>query len=155
MPRVSVEYKKEANKLIIENLDRFIKRYFNDDRTLITRDNEIKKYKVIEKNDEGLMIVVISRTSFSVCRTGEYFEDFVANVFANVNGKDVACIVDLKWKNNIVGGNIIPQFGKTFSIYEQKVHSGRKLLTMKMKEYYERHYCNNDNIELVDFDFQW
>ncbi len=124
--RLSAEYKKRARELIISNLNRFIKRYFNDDRNLITRENDYKRYGVIERNNDGKLklLITISRTSFpantSVC--GKYIEDFVAFILANVEGIDIVCNVDLKWKYEIVGGEIISQFNEKFGIYRQEVH---------------------------------
>lgn len=156
--RLSAEYKKQARKLIIENADRFIKRYFNDDRNLITRQNDYKRYGVIERDDDGKLklLITISRTSFpantSVC--GKYIEDFVALILANVEGIDIVCNVDLKWKYGIIGGEIISQFNEKFGIYRQEVHSGRKCITSNMKKFYEMYdYANNPDIEFVDFDF--
>jgi len=154
MPRLSAEYKKRARELIIENLDRFIKRYFDDDRNLITKYNDYKRrYGVIEKeNDEIKLFITVSRTTFPVCNhRDKYFEDFVATIFANVNGIDVVCRVNLKWKNNIIGGQIVSQFGEKFSIYEQQIYSGKKL---RMKKYYDKNIDKlNPDIEFVDFDF--
>ena len=146
MPRLSAEYKKRARELIIENLDRFIKRYFDDDRNK-------RRYGVIEKeNDEIKLFITVSRTTFPVCNhRDKYFEDFVATIFANVNGIDVVCRVNLKWKNNIIGGQIVSQFGEKFSIYEQQIYSGKKL---RMKKYYDKNIDKlNPDIEFVDFDF--
>jgi len=146
MPRLSAEYKKRARELIIENLDRFIKRYFDDDRNK-------RRYGVIEKeNDEIKLFITVSRTTFPTCSSrDEYFEDFVATIFANVNGIDVVCRVNLKWKNNIIGGQIVSQFGEKFSIYEQQIYSGKKL---RMKKYYDKNIDKiNPDIEFVDFDF--
>lgn len=154
-PRLSAEYKKRARELIITNLDRFIKRYFNDDRTLITQENDYKHYGVIEReiNGELKLIISVSRTSFpSGLRNDKYCEDFVALVVANVNGIDIVCRVDLKWAYGIIGGEIIPQFSKNFNIYKQEVHSGKKCITSKMKKFYEN-YDNKTDIEFVDFDF--
>jgi len=146
MPRLTAEYKKRARELIIENLDRFIKRYFDDDRNK-------RRYGVIEKeNDEIKLFITVSRTTFPTCSSrDEYFEDFVATIFANVNGIDVVCRVNLKWKNNIIGGQIVSQFGEKFSIYEQQIYSGKKL---RMKKYYDKNIDKlNPDIEFVDFDF--
>ena len=158
MPRLSADDKTEIRRLILENMDRFIKRYYDDDRSLITKHDDFKRYKVVHylqgvTKKELMLLVSISRTALTGCRP--YFEDFVANICANVNGKDIVCRVDLKWENNIIGGNIISQIKKKFPIYEQQVYSGRKLITNRTKEFYEHYYCNDDNIESVDFDFQW
>jgi len=154
-PRLSAEYKKRARELIISNLDRFIKRYFNDDRTLITQENDYKHYGVIEREIDGelKLIFSVSRTSFPVCNhRDKYYEDFVALVVANVNGIDIVCKVDLKWAYGIVGGQIISQFSKNFNIYKQEVHSGKKCVTSKMKKFYDN-YGDKTDIEFVDFDF--
>jgi hypothetical protein len=154
-PRLSAEYKKRARELIITNLDRFIKRYFNDDRTLITQQNDYKHYGVIEREIDGelKLIVSVSRTSFPVHNDRDkYCEDFVALVVANVNGIDIVCRVDLKWAYGMIGGQIIPQFSKNFNIYKQEVHSGKKCITSKMKKFY-KNYGDKPDIEFVDFDF--
>ena len=140
-------------RLILENMDRFIKRYYDDDRSLITKHDGFKRYKVVHylqgvTKKELMLLVFISRTTF----TDPYFEDFVANIFANVNGKDIVCSVDLKWENDIVGGKIISQFSEKFRIYEQQIYSKGKKITNRMKEFYDIDKYDN---ELVDFDFQW
>ena len=157
--RLSAEYKKRARELIISNLNRFIKRYFNDDRSLITQENknDYRHYGVIQREIDGelKLIVSVSRTSFPVCSNRgnrEYYEDFVALIVANVNGIDIVCRVDLKWAYDIVGGQIISQFGKNFGIYRQDIHSGRKCITSKMKRFYDN-YGDKPDIEFVDFDF--
>jgi len=157
--RLSAEYKKQARKLIIDNLDRFIKRYFNDDRNLITMENTHKRYGVIEKDDDGKikLLITVMRTSFPASNsvTGKYGEDFVALILANVNGIDIKCNVDLKWKNWVIGGKIESQFKEKFDIYRQEIRSGRKrIITNRMKEYYETYdHDNKSDIEFVDFDF--
>lgn len=154
MPRLSAEYKKQARKLILENLDRFIKRYFDDDRTLITRQNDYKRYGVLEKeiNGEWKLFVSVSRTSFQVCDyRNKYYEDFIARIFANVNGIDIVCRVDLQWKNNIIGGQIISQFGENFRIYERQIHRKRRKLASR-EEYCDRMF---PDVEFVDFDFHF
>lgn len=152
MPKLSAEYKKEARKLIIENIDRFIKRYFDDDRTLIIKDCH-KPYGVVERNIYGHIetLLIISRNSFT---DEPYYEDFRVKIVSNVNGMNIVCDFYLKWNNGIIGKKIVPCY-ENFKIKNQITCSKKKRTSKTISDFYESYIRCYSNIELVDFDFQW
>jgi hypothetical protein len=151
MPRLSADDKKIARELILENMDRFIKRYYDDDRTLIIKDCR-KPYGVVERNIYGHIetLLIISRNSFT---DEPYYEDFRVKIVSNVNGMNIVCDLYLKWNNRIIGKKIVSCY-KNFKIKNQTTCS-KKMTSKTISDFYENYIRLYPDIELVDFDFQW
>lgn len=157
MPKLTAEYLKRARTLILDNLNNFIKEKFNDKQYEIQhppRNIISKRINVIKMSNDGTEMELYVSVKRNVYIGGENpYEDYVALIVGNVNGEDIICKVDLKWKYNMIGGRIIPQFEKNFSIHKQDKKTDKNLLTCKMKEFYERYINYND--EIVDFEFNF
>ena len=158
MPKLTTEYLKRARTLILDNIDGFIKEKFNDRQNVMETQqlgNRIisKRINVIKMNDDGTEMKLYVSVRRNIYIGEENYEDYVALIVGNVNGEDIICKVDLKWKYNMIGGRIIPQFDKNFSIYRQDKKTDKNLLTSKMKEFYERYIDYSD--EIVDYEFHF